>query len=139
DDDVEAGGDYSTRMEELFADDVPESNGHVEQESDDEEAFLYTGNDADFSTSYQDQLRDVLEDDSDAEIHEEHDPLVRFEHCPRKLIHDFNQEVLSDQTHSTPITTPPRLASPVLADTPSKLAKPFLHPTVSRLRSYTPQ
>ncbi|KAJ3829116.1 Golgi CORVET complex core vacuolar protein 8-domain-containing protein [Lentinula raphanica] len=142
DDDVEAGGDYSTRMEELFADDVPESNGHVEQESDDEEAFLYTGNDADFSTSYQDQLRDVLEDDSDAEIHEVEKSLVEdhpSEDIPSEDEEHDPLEVLSDQTHSTPITTPPRLASPVLADTPSKLAKPFLHPTVSRLRSYTPQ
>ncbi|KAE9411436.1 hypothetical protein BT96DRAFT_1011251 [Gymnopus androsaceus JB14] len=129
----EQDGDYSTRMEELFADDPPESKeeGLNLDDEEEEEGFLYTGSDADLSTGYRDQLRDVLEDDPDPEVLEElqsedddHDPL----------------EVLSDQTHSTPITTPPRISSPAPPDTPPKLTnRPFLHPTVSRLRSYTPQ
>lgn len=82
----EQGGDYSTRMEELFADDSPELKeeglNFNEEEDEEEEGFLYTGDDADLSTGYRDQLRDVLEDDSEADIHEElqsddeHDPLV---------------------------------------------------------------
>ncbi|KAH7874770.1 Golgi CORVET complex core vacuolar protein 8-domain-containing protein [Lentinula edodes] len=141
-DDNDHGGDYSTRMEELFADDVQDSNGHLEDESDDDGGFLYTGNDADLSTSYRDQLRNVLEDDSDAEVHEVEKSLMAedpTEEVPSEDEEHDPLEVLSDQTHSTPITTPPRLTSPPPADTPSKLAKPFLHPTVSRLRSYTPQ
>lgn len=83
----EQDGDYSTRMEELFADDPPESKeeGLNLDDEEEEEGFLYTGNDADLSTGYRDQLRDVLEDDPDPEVLEElqsedddHDPLV----CP---------------------------------------------------------
>lgn len=80
----EQGGDYSTRMEELFADDLPELEEEGSNLNEEEEGFLYTGDDADLSTNYRDQLRDVLEDDSEAEVHEElqsdddeHDPLVR--------------------------------------------------------------
>ncbi|KAJ3735742.1 Golgi CORVET complex core vacuolar protein 8-domain-containing protein [Lentinula guzmanii] len=142
DDHMESGGDYSTRMEELFADDVHDLNSHVEDDSEDDEGFLYTGNDADLSTSYRDQLRDVLEGDSDAEIHEVEKSLIEdnsAEETASEGEENDPLEVLSDQTHSTPITTPPRLASPAPADTPLKLARPFLHPTVSRLRSYAPQ
>ncbi|KAJ4483375.1 Golgi CORVET complex core vacuolar protein 8-domain-containing protein, partial [Lentinula aciculospora] len=142
DDHMEGGGDYSTRMDELFADEAQELSSHTEDDSDDEQGFLYTGNDADLSTSYRDQLRDVLEDDSDAEIHEVEKSLFAdnpTEKIPSEDEEHDSLEILSDQTHSTPISTPPRIVSPALADTPSKLAKPFLHPTVSRLRSYIPQ
>ncbi|KIK67347.1 hypothetical protein GYMLUDRAFT_37447 [Collybiopsis luxurians FD-317 M1] len=139
---LEEGGDYSTRMEELFADDAQESTISPGDDSDDDEAFLYTGNDADLSTGYRDQLRDVLGDESSAEIHEVEKSLIVEHPVAEPQFEDDDDdplEVLSDQTQSTPVTTPPRMSSPVLQDTPSKLAKPFLHPTVSRLRSYTPQ
>lgn len=94
DNDNDHGGDYSTRMEELFADDVQDSNGHLEDESDDEGGFLYTGNDADLSTSYRDQLRNVLEDDSDVEAHEVEKSL---------MAEDPTEEVLSEDEEHDPL------------------------------------
>ncbi|KAF5393318.1 hypothetical protein D9757_000645 [Collybiopsis confluens] len=122
-DDDEGGGDYSTRMEELFADEDSTTKSDID--SDDEEGFLYTGNDAELSTGYRDQLRDVLEDDSSAEIDEVEKSLV----VDGPL--DEPQSEAEDDDRLA--TTPPRISSP------TKLSKPFLHPTVSRLRSYTPQ
>ncbi|KAJ4002087.1 hypothetical protein F5050DRAFT_801211 [Lentinula boryana] len=95
DDHMENGGDYSTRMEELFADDVHDLNSHVEDDSDDDEGFLYTGNDADLSTSYRDQLRDVLEGDSDAEIHEVEKSLIEA---------DSAEEIASEGEENDPLS-----------------------------------
>ncbi|KIK99408.1 hypothetical protein PAXRUDRAFT_525673 [Paxillus rubicundulus Ve08.2h10] len=65
--DEENGGDYSTRMEELFDGDVEE------EEDDEEEGFLYDGVDAERITgaNYREQLRDVLGPDDTSDTFEE--------------------------------------------------------------------
>jgi hypothetical protein len=68
------GGDYSTRMSELFDDDdddtptvsVPPFDLDGDDDDDDEEAFVYDGADAQVTrTTYREQLREVLDDDDD--------------------------------------------------------------------------
>lgn len=87
-----AVGDYSTQMEALF--DGDEDSGlygerHKSDDEDKEEEFFYDGIDADTSTSYKEQLRDVLGQDHEEEeverslvleneyfSHEDDEPLV---------------------------------------------------------------
>ncbi len=74
----EQPGDYSSRIEELLGDEDSEAEGNAfrDDSDDDDGGFLYTGVDADTSTSsgYRQQLRDVLghdnEDDSDMDTKE---------------------------------------------------------------------
>ncbi len=72
----EQSGDYSSRIEELLGDEDSEAEGSAFRDDDDDGGFLYTGVDADTSTSsgYRQQLRDVLghdnEDDSDMDTRE---------------------------------------------------------------------
>ena len=79
----DSGGDYSTRMEELFG-------GDDEEHEDDEEEFLYDGVDAEQvnGTNYREQLRDVLGADDTSDVFEEEeveqsllkeDPSEKFE------------------------------------------------------------
>ena len=93
-----AVGDYSTQMEELFDGDEDtglDEEGHKSDDEDKEGGFFYDGIDADTSTRYKEQLRDVLgqdhEEDEEEEVecslvlengHVYHDdePLVCF-HC----------------------------------------------------------
>lgn len=64
-------GDYSTRMEELFDD---ENEGEGGDEEDDEEGFIYDGEDAGESAGdYRAQLRDVLGPDAEEEEEDEDD------------------------------------------------------------------
>ncbi|KAG5650521.1 hypothetical protein H0H81_011939 [Sphagnurus paluster] len=139
-------GDYSTRMEELFAD-GEEDVVELEDEDEDEEGFLYTGIDAaDTPVGYKDQLRDVLGaelTDDEMDAHEVERSLVLDDSELNLHFDDMDNsqgDVLSDHTPSTSslgLTTPQRV------DTPGpnrnfKLARPFLHPNISRLRSFTP-
>lgn len=64
--DDDRGGDYSTRMEELFG-------GDEEEHPDEEEEFLYDGVDAEqvTGTNYREQLRDVLGPDDTSDVFEE--------------------------------------------------------------------
>lgn len=68
------GGDYTTRLEELLSD--GEHDSDAQSEDEEEEGFCYTGVDADLSTTYKDQLRDVLgpdhEEDEAEEVEVEH-------------------------------------------------------------------
>lgn len=82
------GGDYSTQMSELFDDDdvdtptVSVPHFDVDDDEDDEEAFVYDGADAQVTrTTYREQLREVLDDDDDDETAEEHE-------VERSLLHD---------------------------------------------------
>ena len=84
------GGDYSTRMSELFDDDDDDtptvSAPHFDFDDDDddeEEAFVYDGADAQVTRfSYREQLREVLDDDDDDDdTAEEHE-------VERSLLHD---------------------------------------------------
>lgn len=82
--DYHHGGDYSTRMEELFEDGEDDAEAHEDDE--DEEGFLYTGVDANESTGdYRSQLRDVLEHDL------EEDEELEVE---RSLLHEVDSEKL---------------------------------------------
>ena len=76
-------GDYSTRMEELFDD---ENEGEAgDEDEEDEEGFVYTGQDADESTGdYRAQLRDVLGPDAEEEEESETEELE----VERSLLHD---------------------------------------------------
>lgn len=86
--DYHHGGDYSTRMEELFEDGEDDEGAH-EDDEDDEEGFLYTGVDADESTGdYRSQLRDVLGPDMEEDETEELE-------VERSLLHEVNDEKLS--------------------------------------------
>ncbi|KDR75859.1 hypothetical protein GALMADRAFT_509680 [Galerina marginata CBS 339.88] len=65
-------GDYSSHMEELFEGEDVDSTTQ-EDESDDEEGFLYSGIDAETPTSYKAQMRDLLgqdheDDESQADV-----------------------------------------------------------------------
>jgi len=83
------GGDYSTRMSELFDDDddtptvsVPRFDVDDDDGDEDEEAFVYDGADAQVTrTTYREQLREVLDDDDD-DTTEEHE-------VERSLLHDL--------------------------------------------------
>ncbi|KAF8265529.1 Golgi CORVET complex core vacuolar protein 8-domain-containing protein [Lactarius quietus] len=132
------GGDYSTRMSELFDDDdddddtptvsVPRFDFDADDDDDDEEAFVYDGADA--------ELREVLDDEDE---HEEHE-------VERSLLHDLDHPPIAvgDEALVTPshLYTSPSSASASLSSPPiivtSLHLKTFLHPTISRLRSYTP-
>lgn len=96
-DDLEHPGDYSTRMEELFEDGENESSHGEDEDSDDEENFLYTGADAlDMPAGYRDQLRDVLgpelTDDDEIEAHEVERSLVIEE--SDGILHGLDDEPL---------------------------------------------
>ena len=75
-DQVDHGGDYSTRLQELMSDeDEHEENANGATHSEDEdEGFFYNGVDAAAAGSYREQLRDVLgpehdlDDAVDAEV-----------------------------------------------------------------------
>ncbi|KAK7053310.1 hypothetical protein VNI00_003936 [Paramarasmius palmivorus] len=148
DDEHGESGDYASRMKELFTDEEDHSesqqNGHADSDSDEsEDAFLYTGADADVSIGYKDRLRDVLgpdhNDEEDTDAHE----------VERSLIiegaHSDDDEPLSHEVSSSDILPETGFDSPksnhhlLPFNDSSGLARPFLHPTVSRLRSYTPQ
>lgn len=59
---IEHTGNYASRMQELLDDD--EDLGPVQDESDEDEGFLYDGVDADTSAeTYRDRLADVLGED----------------------------------------------------------------------------
>ena len=123
------GGDYSTRMSELFDDDdddtptvsVPHFDADDDGEDEDEEAFVYDGADAQVTRStYREQLRQVLDDDDeDEDGAEEHE-------VERSLLHDAFQppitvedEALVSQLSNTLVQrlsrvahTPPTCTSP---------------------------
>ncbi|PFH51516.1 hypothetical protein AMATHDRAFT_2972 [Amanita thiersii Skay4041] len=154
DDDVETpvfenAGEYSSRMEELFAD----ADRDLEDQSDDEE-FLYTGVDANnTSAGYNDQLRDILGpemgDNEDKEVLQpEHLSLdigqeIKKQEFESDIINPVESEpeaVSHESSHSSP--SAPTETSPVEPPTAAtinvKQPHPFLHPSVSRLRSYDP-
>lgn len=88
------GADYSTRMGELFDDEdetpavsVPRLDPDEDGEND--EGFIYDGADAQVSrASYRDQLRDVLDEDSeDADANDDDDELEERE-VEHSLVHD---------------------------------------------------
>jgi hypothetical protein len=83
-DDFAHEGDYSTRMEELF--DEGESDMPGDDEDDPEEAFVYTGIDAEEALGgYRDQLRDVLEaEHEDDEVVEEIEVEISLLHNDEK-------------------------------------------------------
>jgi hypothetical protein len=105
------GGDYTTRMDELFADErhettdaatsvpVPRSDeDEGEDDEEDGEPFVYDGADAPISrATYREQLRDVLEDEdedqADAAKDDDDDELEQRE-VERSLVHDV------DRSHS---------------------------------------
>jgi hypothetical protein len=87
------GGDYSTRMSELFDDDdvdtptvsAPRFDFDDDDDDDDEEAFVYDGADAQVTrTSYREQLREVLDDDDD----DDDDDTAEEHEVERSLLHD---------------------------------------------------
>ena len=87
------GADYSTRMGELFDDEV---DTHVvsvprldsDEDTENDEAFIYDGADAQVSrATYREQLRDVLDEgseDADGDDHEERE-------VERSLVHDLDR------------------------------------------------
>lgn len=84
--DEDHGGDYSTRMEELFDGDEEE---HADGEE--EEQFLYDGVDAEqvTHTNYREQLRDVLGPDDTSDVFEE-------EEVERSLLREDPSEKFGD-------------------------------------------
>lgn len=115
------GGDYSSRMGELFDDEdetttVSVPSFHLDDDDgDDEEAFVYDGADAQVSrASYREQLRDVLDGDDDD------DDEVEEREVERSLVHDLNH--------------------PPIAVEDEALVSPFMHHACSMLisRGHTP-
>ncbi|KAJ7647287.1 Golgi CORVET complex core vacuolar protein 8-domain-containing protein [Roridomyces roridus] len=135
-------GDYSSRMEDLLGEEAFDSDAQEEAEDDDdnEEGFVYTGQDAsDTSAAYRDLMRDAMgsENDPEEELEVEHSLIVQDDDEP---LDGFSDHIPSASVSSAGILTPPRVNSPSLNGSPANklLARPFLHPNVSRLRSYTP-
>ncbi|KAH9485420.1 Vacuolar protein sorting-associated protein 8-like protein [Psilocybe cubensis] len=146
-DDIGPGGDYSARMAELFEGVDPESIAHKGEDDDDEdEEFLYEGVDSSAVGGYDEQLREVLGEDSDEEgetgtmrtgpIGISSPPFSQDENARPTLGNDHSPTE-SLNGNLTPELGEPSSAGLNVSD--FKLARPFLHPTVSRLRSYTPQ
>jgi hypothetical protein len=83
------GGDYTTRMSELFDDDdldtpTVSAPRFDFDDDDDEEAFVYDGADTQVTrTSYREQLREVLDDDDDDD-----DDTAEEHEVERSLLHD---------------------------------------------------
>ncbi|KAJ7287486.1 Golgi CORVET complex core vacuolar protein 8-domain-containing protein [Mycena rebaudengoi] len=143
-------GDYSSRMEDLMADD--DANSDIDEEDEDDDGgFLYTGADAgETSAAYRDRLRDALGSEHDPEEELDASEVERSLILPphTQVLEDddepldqdgFSDHIPSVSVSSAGVLTPPRTDSPGMNGTPSKLlARPFLHPNVSRLRSFTP-
>jgi hypothetical protein len=92
--DYHHGGDYSTRMEELFEDGDDDPEAH--DDDDEEEGFLYTGVDADESTGdYRSQLRDVLGPDLEEDEEQE---------VERSLLHEVDDEKLEFSLHDVQVS-----------------------------------
>ncbi|KAJ7462355.1 Golgi CORVET complex core vacuolar protein 8-domain-containing protein [Mycena galericulata] len=147
DDEDDHPGDYSSRMEDLLGNDEVNSEAVGDEDGEEDEGFLYTGEDAaDTSAAYRDRLRDALGSDHDAEEELEAHEVERSLTIPPELddnddepLDGFSDHIPSVSVSSAGILTPPRVDSPSMNGSPSKLlARPFLHPNVSRLRSYTP-
>ena len=88
-DQLDHGGDYTTRLEELMSDEeehTEDANGASHSE-DDEDGFFYSGVDAAPTGSYREQLRDVLGPEHDADDAE--DPEVAS-----SVIHDVAEKEL---------------------------------------------
>lgn len=85
-------GDYSTRMEELFEEGDDDSEAHEEDEDD----FVYTGMDAaDTSTStYRDQLGDVLGSEDEEEEDGDEDQTEELEVEKSLEVHESPQDHL---------------------------------------------
>lgn len=94
--DEDHGGDYSTRMEELFGGDEQEHG----RESEDEEEFVYDGVDANqvTGTNYREQLRDVLGPDDTSDVLEE-------EEIERSLLEDDPSEKFGDANTRGPLVS----------------------------------
>lgn len=86
--DEDHGGDYSTRMEELFDGDEEDHGG---ESGDEQEDFVYDGIDADqvTRTNYREQLLDVLGSDDTSDVFEE-------EEIERSLLNDDPSEKFGD-------------------------------------------
>ncbi|KAH9988437.1 Golgi CORVET complex core vacuolar protein 8-domain-containing protein [Russula compacta] len=167
DDDVHIdinGGDYSTRMGELFDDEdhTPTASFPrfgVDQDDDDEEAFVYDGADVHVSrATYREQLRDVLDgDDNDDEVEEcevERSLVHGLDHPPIPIgdeaLPSTTTGTLSPSSTSVSLSSPPSMSSSLLPNgaappalltqtaAAAKFSPSFLHPNISRLRSYMP-
>ncbi|KAG8213972.1 hypothetical protein J3R82DRAFT_10721 [Butyriboletus roseoflavus] len=148
--DEDHGGDYSTRMEELFDDDEDEHGG---ESGDGEEDFVYDGVDAELvtGTNYREHLRDVLGADDTSDVFEEaeversllkEDPSEKFgDHdsgepsAPAQIILDPASLPQSPFTKSAMATPPSEPLLPPL-HSPGDPLQSFLLPSVSRLRSF---
>lgn len=86
---VDHGGDYSTRFQELMSDeDEHEENANgIAHDEDEDEGFFYSGVDAAAAGSYREQLRDVLGPEHDLDDAE--DPEVAS-----SVIHDVTEKEL---------------------------------------------
>jgi len=90
------GGDYTTRMDELFADEDGSTPTSVlrfdgDEDDEDEEPFVYDGEDAPVSrATYREQLRDVLDDDDDKDDDDDDDEVEERE-VERSLVRDFDR------------------------------------------------
>ena len=99
-------GDYSSRLEEVLSDDQHSDSDefHYEGGDDDEEeeGFVYSGNDADDGapqTSYEEQLRDVLDGDLDSDDEISPNAFATGDHSFASVTHhpDVSIEVSSPQ------------------------------------------
>ncbi|KAJ3575088.1 hypothetical protein NP233_g1320 [Leucocoprinus birnbaumii] len=143
-----AGGDYSSRMEEILDgdDDEEEDGNEFKLDSDDEdveEGFLYTGVDAAEGTAasnYKARMREILGQDDMTDEEDVEVPKVVVDneeaHPPEETQLPRTDSGISVQTDAS--TKQLQVSAPVPRKASSKIAKPFLHPNVSRLRSHSP-
>lgn len=125
--------DYSTRMDEILADD--------DEDKSDEEMFTYSGIDAPVErpNDYNAQLKDILgPDDEETEEHTVEQELRGFDDSDEfgnQIAEKLSETQAPDLGSVSLPTTPQRVASPEPQDSKRPA---FLHPNVSRLRSFMP-
>ena len=121
-------GDYSTRLGEVMSDEEDSSGAreHEGDENDDEEAFFYSGVDAEPAGTYREQLRDVLGPE-----HEEDDTSDAQEVEHSLLVHE--KEILESSMDDEARVSRPHKPLP--------LQRPirFHHSLQIRLQTYRPQ
>ncbi|KAG8879103.1 Vacuolar protein sorting-associated protein 8 [Tulasnella sp. 331] len=125
--------DYTAQRDLILQDD--------ESKDDDDDAFVYTGVDAEDDQAYDAQLADALGEES-AGLHDE-DEEKEVEDDGRSF-RFADRMADSNSTRTTPPQTPersisPRQTRPPLTPGSSRrvISRPYLHPSVSRLRSVT--
>ncbi|KDQ21722.1 hypothetical protein BOTBODRAFT_123565 [Botryobasidium botryosum FD-172 SS1] len=138
--------DYTARLGEILGDEAEGGDNGLEDDEDDDDAFLYQGDDVPAAVGgYRAQLASILSEegielpDEDEDEEDNEDEFVYPE--PNFRQSEIPPEPPSTLTSSSlPIAVPLRSApSAPIEISPRPAGSAFLHPNISRLRSFVPQ